>query len=67
MDWPCCAVECTLQCQGDAVGNVNGKGTESRGGGEVCLIQSLGIALLSRLRHSTKKAALPQGHEVALS
>lgn len=62
MDWPCCAVGCTLRCQGDAVGSINGKGAESRGGSEVFLIQSLGIALLSRLLHSTKKAALPQCH-----
>jgi len=44
----------------------NGKGTESRGGGEVSLIQPLGIALLCRLLHSTKQTALPQCHKVAL-
>lgn len=48
---------------GNAAGSANGKGKESRGAAKVCLTQSLGTALLARLLHSTKKAALPQCHE----
>lgn len=51
---------------GDAAGSANGKGTESGGAANVCLTQSLGIALLARLLHSIKKAALPQCHEGVL-
>lgn len=49
---------------GDAAETANGKGTESRGA--ACLIQALGIALLARLLHSTKQAALPHCHEGAV-